>query len=193
MESKDFKEEISENVSIKIKDMEDKYYEEINSLKLNINEIIKENEELKKEISDNISIKLKEIEDKNYEEINLLKLQINEIKSENNELKGQILQQNNKIQYGEYYITFFNSDYEYMFNSTDVRSFTHHINFDEKYETIPKVMISINFLDADKDVNLRINVYTENIDTHGFDFTIQTWDDSKIHTIKIAWISFIKN
>ena len=61
MESKDFKEEISENVSIKIKDMEDKYYEEINSLKLNINEIIKENEELKKEISDSISIKLKEM------------------------------------------------------------------------------------------------------------------------------------
>ena len=144
-------------------------------------------------MSDKISLKLEEMENKNYEEINLLKLQINELNYQNKELKEQISQKDTKIQKGEYEADFFNPDYTYMFNSTGYRLCTQHINFEEKYEKIPKVIVSIYKLDTDRVANLRVEARVDNIDNYGFDFTIITWDDSQIYSVGISWISFIKN
>lgn len=83
-------------------------------------------------------------------------------------------------------------DYEYMFNSKDWRTFSAHINFEEKYERPPKVLLFINKLDSDKNTNLRISIYSSNIDTNGFDLNLQTWDDSIIYGFRIIWISFLK-
>ena len=86
---------------------------------------------------------------------------------------------------------FFNTDYEYMFNSSDWRIFSQHIYFEEKYERPPKVLVFFNKLDSAKDRNLRYSIYSSNIDTSGFDLYINTWDDSCIYGFRIIWISFL--
>lgn len=192
-ENKELTQEIFNSISLKLKEMEDKNCEENALIKKLINETKIEDEDLITEMSGKISLKLEEMKNKNYEEINLLKSQINKLNSHNKELKEQISQKDTKIQIGEYEVNFFNSNYTYMFDSTGHRSYTQHINFEEKYETIPKVIVSINSLDTDRDANLRVDVKAENIDNYGFDFTIITWYDSKIHSVRISWISFIKN
>ena len=161
-----------------LKKMEDQLFEENNLLKNQINEIKLQNKEMK------------EIENRLFEEDNLLKNQINEIKFQNKELKELISQKDIKLQSGEYLVDFYSSESEYMIHSKGWRTFTQHINFDEKYEKNPRVMVSINQLDYDKNKNLRINVFPENIDISGFDITIATWDDTSIYSVRIDWISF---
>jgi len=153
-----------------------------------INEISLNNEQ----IFENIFNKLKEMEDKLFEENTSLKRQINEIKEENKKLKEQISQKDIKIQSGEYLATFFfDNKNNYMYNSTGTRSFTQRIYFNEVYEKIPNVMVSINGLDSDKDRNLRINVFAEHIDTSGFNLKIITWDNTALYRVKSSWIAFV--
>ena len=189
-----------------LKKNEDKIFEENALLKNEINDINTQNKELKKnedkifeenallknEIND-INLQnqeLKKMEGQLLEENNLLKNQINEINLQNKELKELISQKDIKIQSGEYFVDFYSSDIKYMMDSIGWRTFTQHINFDEKYEKNPRVMVSINQLDNNKNKNLRINVFPENIDISGFDITISTWDDTSIYSVRIDWISF---
>ena len=78
-----------------------------------------------------------------------------------------------------------------MMNSRGQNSITKHIDFDVKFKKTPKVMISISLLDTKRTTNLRINVYSEYINTSGFDLRIATWDDIKLYRLRTSWISFI--
>ena len=167
--------------------MENNNNEEYTLLKAQINEINLQNNNLKALIF----TKLKEINDKNTKEISSLRQQTNEMNIQNNDLKKQISKADIKIQSGEYEMNFFNSDYEYMFSSPDWRTFSQHINFENKYERPPKVLVFLNKLDSDKNKNLRINIFSSNIDASGFDLNIQTWDDSSIYGFRIIWFSFL--
>ena len=86
---------------------------------------------------------LKEMQDKFFEENNLLKNQIKEIKQENKELKEKISNNKINIQSGEY-TAFFPCGQHYMNKDEGVRTFTQHINFEKKYEAIPRVMVSLS-------------------------------------------------
>ena len=195
IQNNDLKEQIFKNISLKLKEKEDKIDKDITSFKAQIEEIKLQmqiqNNDLKEQIFKNISMKLKEMEDKIDEDNSSLRKQINEIIIQNNDLKQQISQKDIKIQNGEYGLDFFNTDYEYMFNSSDWRTFSQHIYFEEKYERPPKVLVFFNKLDSAKDNNLRYSIYSSNIDTSGFDLNIQTWDDSCIYGFRIIWISFL--
>lgn len=135
--------------------------------------------------------KLKEIDGKNSQEFSSLKNQINEINIQSNDLKKQISITDIKIQSGEYYKNFIDSEYDYMYNSKDWRTFLQHINFEKEYERPPKVLVFLNNLDSDRDKNLRVSIFSSNIDTSGFDLNIQTWDDSSIYGFRIIWFSFL--
>lgn len=180
--------------SLKLKEFENKNYIENTSFIAQIDEIKRqiENNDSKEQILNNVSTKLKELESKFYEDNTSLRKQINEINIQNSDLKELISQKDIKIQTGEYWVDFNYEDYEYMFNSKDWRTYSAHINFEEKYERPPKVLLFINKLDSDKNSNLRISFYSSNIDTNGFDLNLQTWDDSIIYGFRIIWISFLK-
>ena len=165
----------------------------INSIKIKecvfeINEIFTSNNERIDKIMD----KLKEIQDKFFEENNLLKNQIKVIKQENKELKEQISQNKTNIQTGEYTASF-PCGQHYMNKDEGVRTFTQHINFEKKYEAIPRVMVSLSTLDACtfNNKNVRVKVNATNIDTSGFDVQIITWFNSSLFEVKVSWISYI--
>ena len=164
----------------------------LNTLKIKeclfeINEIILSNNEKFEKITD----KLKEIQDKFIAENNLLKEQINAIKIENKELKEQISKNNINIQSGEY-IAEFPCLQHYMNKDEGYRTFTQHINFEKKYETIPHVMVSISTLDACTfNKNIRVMVKAANINTSGFDVQIITWMNSSLFLVKVSWLSYL--
>ena len=94
IQNNDLKEQIFKNISLKLKEKEDKIDKDITSFKAQIEEIKlqmkKQNNDLKEQIFKNISIKLKEMEDKIDEDNSSLRNQINEIIIQNNDLKQQI-------------------------------------------------------------------------------------------------------
>ena len=183
----ELKEQIFNNISIKLKELENKNNEENTFLKTQIDEINLQKNYLKELIFS----KLKEIDDKYTKEVSSLREKTNEINIQNNDLKKLLSKADIKMQSGEYGMDFFNSDYEYMFNSHDWRTFSQHINFEKKYERPPKVLVFLNKLDSDKNKNLRISIFSGNIDDSGFDLFIQTWDDSSIYGFRIIWFSFL--
>ena len=154
-----------------------------------INEIISENKDKFEKIMD----KLKEMNDKFFEENTLLKNKINELKEENKILKEKISRQNLNIQTGEYEGCFPWKEH-YMNTDNGLRTVTHHITFEKKYEANPHVMVSISSLDAGsnsfRDKTIRIKVYALNIDTSGFDIQVSTWEWSTLFGVKVSWISF---
>lgn len=165
----------------------------LNSIKVKecvfeINEIFKSNSERFEIIMD----KLKEMQDKFLGENNLLKNQIREIKQENKELKEQISKNKINIQSGEY-TAFFPCGQHYMNKDEGVRTFTQHINFEKKYEVIPRVMVSLSSIDACtfNNKNIRVKVNAANIDTSGFDIQIITWFNSSLFEVKVSWISYL--
>ena len=142
---------------------------------------------------ENIWNKINEIEEKtkkNDEENSSIKMQINELIKENNHLREEIIKKEIKIQSGEYLFDFWGIESHYMYYQTGDRSAIKHINFDNYYENIPKVMVSLSGLDTEKKENIRIKVHAENIDIYGFDLRIETWDVSGIYRVKASWISY---
>ena len=199
------------NIFTQLKEIQNKFLEENNLLKKEINELkerqdksSKENNLLKNEINElkekqeksskennllkNEIDELKEKQEKSSKENNLFKNEINELKEQNKVLKDQISKQV-KIQSGEFNADFPSNTNHYMHCSTGFRSFKKYINFNEKYEKIPKVIVSIKGLDTNKDTNIRLYLKTENIDTSGFDLLVKTWDNTSIYGVKISWIS----
>ena len=164
----------------------------IKECKFEINELVLSNEQR----FETVFTKLKEIQDQFYEENNLLKKEVKELKEQYNELKEQNKELNvkiskkEKIQTGEYIAKFLEGGVPHMYTSFGSRSFKQHINFNEKYEKSPHVMVSISGIDSCRDKNLRLYVNAENIDTSGFDLIIGTWDYSAIFKAFVSWISF---
>ena len=186
-----------ENIFTKLKEMEGKVIEENTSLKNQINEIIqKQNRGLKdlipmqnqnKDLKELISQKDIEIQNQNKNLKELISQNNKEIQKQNIDLKDSISQKDIKIQTGEYSIDGIYWDIE----PSDWRTFKKRINFEQKYERVPRVMTIINKLDSDKNYNLRISVFAGNVDTSGFDLTIQTWADTIIYGVRISWMSFL--
>lgn len=184
-----------ENIFIKLKEMEGKVMEENTSLKNQINEIIqKQNQGLKdlismqnqnKDLKELISQKDIEIQNQNLKE--LISQNNNEIQKQNIDLKDLISQKDIKMQTGEYS----NDAIHWDIEPSDWRTFKKRINFEQKYDRVPRVMTIINKLDVDKNYNLRISVFAGNVDTSGFDLTIQTWADTLIVGVRISWFSFL--
>lgn len=143
-----------------------------------INIIKEKNKNLEKE---NIDFK---------EEITLIKNEMNKIKEDNDKLKKLISNKKDiKIQSGDYYANFVNK-YPDMYTKHGSRKVTIPINFDEKYDSIPHVMVSLSGIDGLHTANTRIMVYAKNVNTSRFDIDIETWYDSALYTVKISWISF---
>jgi hypothetical protein len=154
-----------------------------------LNEIILENKDKFEKIMD----KLKEMNDKCFEENTLLKNQINQLKEENKELKEKISRQSLNIQTGEYE-GYFPWKKHYMNKDNGLRTVTHHVTFEKKYEANPHVMVSISSLDAGsngfEDNTVRIKVDALNINPSGFDIQVSTWEGSTLFGVKVSWISF---
>lgn len=170
-------EERFDKIMNRLKEMQDKFMEENTLLKNEINGIKKENE------------KFKEMQNKFVEENNLLKKEINEIKKENKELKEQKANKNINIQTGEYYFDF-PCGKHIMNTGTDRRLAIQHIKFEKAYESIPHVMVSLSYLDANANACIRVDLQAINIKTSGFDIEIRTWLDSSLFGVRVSWISF---
>ena len=149
------------------------------------NKFLEDNNLLKTEINE-----LKEKQEKNYEEYNLLKKDTNDLKEKNKELKAKILNNLVKIQAGEYHACFPSNTRHYMHCQSGNRTFKKHIDFDKEFESTPNVIVAIEALDTNKDTNLRLFLKKENIDNSGFDLIVGTWDNTSIFGVKISWIAF---
>ena len=168
------------NETKELKETDSKLFDDNTTLNNKINEITTKTKELK------------ETDCKLIEDNTILSNQMNEIKMENKEFKDHILQSKTKFQSGDHLFDFYDNydEYKYMMNGNDWREAKHHVTFDVKYDKNPKVIVSINQLDYDKNKNLRINVLPADIDSTGFDLKIQTWEDTSLHSVRLSWISF---
>jgi hypothetical protein len=93
-----------------------------------------------------------------------------------------------QIQTGNYRLDRNLTDYTLDKNEGD-RVVQLEITFNRPFDVKPDVILSVNYLDADKDKNIRYEVKTSSISRDGFLVQVRTWSDSKIFSIGGSWIA----
>lgn len=73
--------------------------------------------------------------------------------------------------------------------NTGERTMTVDIDFDRPFDTKPDIVLSVTQVDADKEVNFRINVEAMSISRDGFTLKIRTWADSKVYSLSGFWLA----
>lgn len=63
------------------------------------------------------------------------------------------------------------------------------VNFPKPFEIKPEVLVSVNFLDADKETNLRYEIKTVSVSRDGFLVQVKTWGNTRINGIGGAWMA----
>ena len=69
------------------------------------------------------------------------------------------------------------------------RSVQMEVTFPKPFDVKPEVLVSVNFIDTDKDKNLRYEIKTLSVSRDGFLVQVKTWSDAKIHAIGGSWIA----
>jgi len=76
---------------------------------------------------------------------------------------------------------------------TGLRKFVTHVYFEEPYQNLPTVTVSLTGLNTDKLFNQRIVVKPINITLTGFDLEFTTWADSQVYSVWSNWTAFGNN
>ena len=76
--------------------------------------------------------------------------------------------------------------------NTGERTVTIEVNFNNPYETKPKVILSVTHVDTDKGFNTRYNVEVLSVSRDGFTVKIRTWSDSKVFGISGYWLAYVE-
>lgn len=63
------------------------------------------------------------------------------------------------------------------------------VNFPKPFDVKPEVMVSVNFMDADRETNLRYEIKTVSVSRDGFLVQVKTWANTRILGIGGAWIA----
>lgn len=63
------------------------------------------------------------------------------------------------------------------------------VRFSKPYGGIPKVFLSVTYLDSEHTYNLRYKVILKSVSKEGFRFTCTTWWDTEIYNMFVSWIS----
>lgn len=69
------------------------------------------------------------------------------------------------------------------------RSMEMEVTFAKPFETKPEVLVSVNYLDSDKNLNLRYELKTLSVSRDGFTVQVKTWGDTKIYAIGGGWMA----
>ncbi len=65
----------------------------------------------------------------------------------------------------------------------------HKITFQNPFDKIPTIFVSLSGFDIDNSRNARISAEAKNISNSGFTLSVSTWADSKIHDVVTSWIA----
>src|SRR5690606_7875146 len=73
--------------------------------------------------------------------------------------------------------------------STGERTMTIDVDFNQPFDTKPKIVLSVTQMDSDKEFNQRINVEAMSVSRDGFTIKIRTWADSKVYSLSGFWLA----
>lgn len=74
-----------------------------------------------------------------------------------------------------------------MWSGDGPRLIRQSVEFSEKFDTPPAVMVSLSMWDFGHDTNVRADVQAENISRTGFDIVFRTWGDTRVARVRTAW------
>jgi len=69
------------------------------------------------------------------------------------------------------------------------RIMTIDVKFKKSFSSKPKIVLSINQIDASKEFNLRYEIEALSISRDGFVLKVKTWGDSKIFSLSGNWLA----
>jgi hypothetical protein len=80
----------------------------------------------------------------------------------------------------------------YMTTGTGLRHVVTQVNFEKAFQTIPKVIVGNNFLDAQgiNSDSIRYSAEVSNITLTGFDLKFTTWEGTKVHGLVMNWLAY---
>ncbi|HEY0027005.1 MAG TPA: H-type lectin domain-containing protein [Allosphingosinicella sp.] len=76
-----------------------------------------------------------------------------------------------------------------MWTGNGPRSVTKDVKFRCPFACPPQVVASISTLDAGNAANTRVSVTCQAITTTGFQIKVETWADTKLAMVAVAWVA----
>ncbi len=70
------------------------------------------------------------------------------------------------------------------------RSDSRFISFNNSFNRVPRISLALEKLDSSKDANLRIDLSVGQVTRNGFTINVNTWADTKIYAVGVAWIAY---
>jgi hypothetical protein len=79
---------------------------------------------------------------------------------------------------------------EWRLNSgSGERNFHKTIKFPQPFNAPPQVAVALSGVDSSSTTNLRIEIWTEDIEPHEFDVVVHTWSDTILYGVSGVWIA----
>lgn len=75
-----------------------------------------------------------------------------------------------------------------MWTGTGPREHRFEVEFDERYASVPNVMVSISMWDSDHKSNQRMDLSSENVSETGFELVFRTWGDTRVARLRANWM-----
>lgn len=76
-----------------------------------------------------------------------------------------------------------------MWTGTGPRRVIRHIDFDEPFDKVPLVHVSITMWDTDSGPNQRMDIQATKVTPTGFDVEFRTWGDSRVARVRVGWMA----
>jgi hypothetical protein len=76
-----------------------------------------------------------------------------------------------------------------MWTGHGARESRHTVTFQEKFASVPVVMVSMSMWDMDQKTNSRADISSEEITSEGFHLVFKTWGDTRVARIRADWLA----
>ncbi len=76
-----------------------------------------------------------------------------------------------------------------MWTGHGARESRHIVTFQEKFASVPVVMVSMSMWDMDQKTNSRADISSEEITSEGFHLVFKTWGDTRVARIRADWLA----
>lgn len=84
------------------------------------------------------------------------------------------------------------SDFEHdgeMWTGSGPREFRAAVSFDNRFDELPVVQVSMSMWDISGDTNQRADITAEHISHDGFEIVFRTWGDTRVARIRADWLA----
>ena len=66
------------------------------------------------------------------------------------------------------------------------------VDFEQPFKSEPHVVMALSVLDVSGSKGMRVRAHVESVDNEGFTYSLHTWCNTKVHSVRAVWVAIRK-